>query len=334
MELLAANQTHEMIEAVLTTIAAPMLLWNVFSQVLLPILVLVGFGWLLDRRCRMDLNTLVKLNIYLFVPAFIFHEVVTSALQAGFAMRVMLFTATILASMFLLSALVSALFGYERTQTRGLQLATMFYNSGNYGVPLMALAFPQTGPLLQVFVLLTQNICTFTVGLFLASSTQVRGLRALLPMFRQVSLWAVASALLVRFFGVPVTQWRWLWVPLDYLHHGLVGLALVTLGAQLSKTRVQQSPARLSWALGIRLFGGPLLAAMLCGRFGFHGEEAIVMIVSAAFPTAINTALLAHEFKADAQFAAAAVFYSTLASMFTVTCIIALLRVPDILALF
>lgn len=58
------------------------------------------------------------------------------------------------------------------------------------------------------------------------------------------------------------------------------------------------------------------------------------MIVSAAFPTAINTALLAHEFKADAQFAAAAVFYSTLASMFTVTCIIALLRVPDILALF
>lgn len=233
MELLAANQTHEMIEAVLTTIAAPMLLWNVFSQVLLPILVLVGFGWLLDRRCRMDLNTLVKLNIYLFVPAFIFHEVVTSALQAGFAMRVMLFTATILASMFLLSALVSALFGYERTQTRGLQLATMFYNSGNYGVPLMALAFPQTGPLLQVFVLLTQNICTFTVGLFLASSTQVRGLRALLPMFRQVSLWAVASALLVRFFGVPVTQWRWLWVPLDYLHHGLVGLARNTRRATL-----------------------------------------------------------------------------------------------------
>jgi hypothetical protein len=30
----------------------------------------------------------------------------------------------------------------------------MFYNSGNYGVPLMTLAFPATGPLLQVFVVL------------------------------------------------------------------------------------------------------------------------------------------------------------------------------------
>jgi malate permease and related proteins len=48
--------------------------------------------------------------------------------------------------------------------------------------------------------------------------------------------------------------------------------------------------------------------------------------VSASFPTAVNTALLAHEFNADSQFAAAAVFYSTLLSMLTVTLLIALLH--------
>ena len=58
------------------------------------------------------------------------------------------------------------------------------------------------------------------------------------------------------------------------------------------------------------------------------------MIISAAFPTAVNTALLAHEFKADSDFAAAVVFYSTLASMFTVTCLIAVLRLPEVLAMF
>ena len=42
-----------------------MLLWTVFTQVLLPILVLFGLGWLLDRRARLDITTLVKLNIYL-----------------------------------------------------------------------------------------------------------------------------------------------------------------------------------------------------------------------------------------------------------------------------
>ena len=311
-----------------------MLLWSVFSQILLPILVLVGCGWLIDKCFRLDLGGLVKLNIYLFVPAFIFHEVVLSSLGAQFALRVMLFTGCVLLGMFLLSALIGRLRGYEHPQTRALQLATMFYNSGNFGVPLMALAFPQTGPLLQVFVMLTQNISTFTIGLFLASSAQNTGWRALLPITRQVSLWAVFSALIVRWFELPVTQWRWLWVPVEYLHRGLVGLALVTLGIQLSKTRVRQSVGPISWALTIRLIAGPLLAAGLCWKFGFTGEQAAVLVVSASFPTAINTALLAHEFNADAHFAASSVFYSTLASMISVTALIALLRNPSILALF
>jgi hypothetical protein len=50
------------------------------------------------------------------------------------------------------------------------------------------------------------------------------------------------------------------------------------------------------------------------------------MILSSSFPTAVNTALLAHEFRADAGFAAAAVFYSTIGSMFTVTALVVALR--------
>jgi predicted permease len=311
-----------------------MLLWKVFSQVLLPILVLVACGWLLERRVRVDLTTLIKLNIYVLVPAFIFREVVSSSLGAGFAVRVMAFTVTIQLGMFLLSAVVARLSGYERRQARSLQLATMFYNSGNYGVPLMSLAFPATGPVLQVFVVLTQNICTFTVGVFLSSPESEKGWRFLLPMFRQISLWAVLCAVLVRYWEVPVHEWRWLWVPVEYLHHALVGVALVTLGVQLSRVEVNQSFGRLSWALGLRLLAGPALAAGLCHAFGFYGEEAVVLVLSAAFPTAVNIALLAHEFQADSQFAASVVFYSTLASMVTVPCLIAVLRVPEVLAFF
>lgn len=311
-----------------------MLFWNVFSQVLLPILVMVSFGWLLDRSVRMDLRSLIKLNIHVFVPAFIFREVVLSSLGAGFAIRVMAFTGSIQLGMFLLSALVAKLSGYEKRQARALQLATMFYNSGNYGVPLMMLAFPATGPLLQVFVVLTQNICTFTVGVFLSSPAEGGGWRVFLPMVRQISLWAVLCAVAVRHWEVPVEQWRWLWVPVEYLHNALVGLALVTLGVQLSQTQVQQNAGRLSWALGLRLLAGPVLAAALCHGFGFYGEEALVLVLSAAFPTAVNIALLAHEFEADPQFAAAVVFYSTLASMVTVTCLIAVLRVPEVVAFF
>jgi len=302
------------------------LLWSVFTQVLLPILVLFGFGWLLDRRARLDITTLVKLNIYLFVPAFMFVHVVDSHLDGGQAARIMGFTATIIGSMFFICAFIGWWRKYPREQTRSLQLATMFYNSGNYGIPLMALAFPGLGPLMQVFIVLTQNISTFTVGLTLAASTHHKGWRIALPMLRQVSLWTILSAFLVRIFHVPVQQWTWLWVPLQYISDSLVALALVTLGVQLSQTHARQSLSRIGWALGLRLLIAPLLAFALVPVFGFTGEEATIMIVSSSFPTAVNTALIAHEFKADSQFAAAAVFYTTMFSMLSVTVLIAVLK--------
>jgi predicted permease len=302
------------------------LLWSVFTQVLLPILVLFGLGWLLDRRARLDISTLVKLNIYLFVPAFMFVHVVDSPLGGAQAARIMGFTATIIGSMFVLCVLIGWWRKYAREQTRSLQLAAMFYNSGNYGIPLMALAFPGLGPVMQVFIVLTQNISTFTVGLMLAASTQHRGWRVALPMLRQISLWAIVAAFTVRLLHLPVQGVRWIWVPLQYVSDSLVALALVTLGVQLSQTRARQSLSRIGWALGLRLLIAPLLAIALVPVFGFKGEEATIMIVSSSFPTAVNTALIAHEFKADAQFAAAAVFYTTLFSMFTVTVLIALLH--------
>ena len=82
----------------------------------------------------------------------------------------------------------------------------------------------------------------------------------------------------------------------------------------------------MAWALGLRLIGGPLVAAGIAKLFGFTGETAAVLILGASAPTAINTALLAHEFKAEGGFAAAAVFYSTLLSIVTVTIVVAVLK--------
>lgn len=311
-----------------------MLLWSVFTQVLLPILVMFGCGWVLDRRCQLDLGTLVKLNIHLLVPAFIFHEVVNSHLDSGLATRVFGFTFAIILAMLVLGAVIGRMLGYQREQTRALQLGSMFYNSGNYGIPLMSLAYPENGPALQVFIILAQNISTFTIGLLLASSVRAQGWRAVVPMLRQLSLWAVATAFAVRASGWKIQEVRWLWVPLEYFSHAIVGVALVTLGVQMSKVTARQDFSRIGWAVALRLLGGPLLACVLVGVFGFQGETARILILSAAFPTAVNAALIAHEFKADAQFAAAAVFYSTLASMITVTLLIALLRLPQIAAIF
>jgi predicted permease len=183
-----------------------------------------------------------------------------------------------------------------------------------------------------VFIVLVQNVGNFTVGVFLVSSAKNRGWRAVLPVLRQPSIWAVTTALIVR--GMHGTfdpqhfdpAMRWLWTPVTYFHDGLVAMALLTLGVQLSKTAARATLPRLGGALVLRLLVGPLVGWGIALLFPFHGELLKTMILSTAFPTAVNTALIAHEFKADTVYATGAVFWSTLFSMVTVTALIVVLK--------
>jgi predicted permease len=232
-------------------VAAAVLVFSVFTQVLLPILLMFGAGWALDRRWNVDLATVVKLNINIFVPAFIFYELSTKEVQGRTAWMVVGYTIAVVAVLFIIAGLVARWRRYSLAQTRSLQIASVFYNSANYGIPLMHLAYPGQSEALQVFIILVQNIGNFTLGVFLVSSAKTKGWRGALPIFRQPSVWAVISALTLRGFLGPVNpdlagSMRWLWVPLKYFHDGLVAVALITLGVQLSKTAARATATRPS----------------------------------------------------------------------------------------
>ncbi len=210
----------------------------------------------------------------------------------------------------------------------------MFYNAGNFGLPLVTLAFGEKAAVVQVYVLVTMNVSTFTVGLFLAQSRgEAPGShgRALLNVLRQPTLYAVLAGILCRNFHIPlvdrpVTELTWIWQPAQLFAGGLIGFALVTLGVQMSQTKPAPFRAPLLSALGIRLLLGPLLAVGVSKVFGFSPETSASLILAAGAPTAVNTALLTHEFGGDVSFATSAVYYSTLISMLTTTVILAVLK--------
>ncbi|NNE91700.1 MAG: AEC family transporter [Verrucomicrobiales bacterium] len=294
---------------------------EIFRDVCLPILLIMAIGWIMDRRFNLNLDALVKLNIYLFVPVFIFVKLAESDLAGGEAVLVVVFTLCIILAMGAGSWVICRLRGDGFSERTAMQLSTMFYNSGNWGIPLMTLAFTDLGPVVQVFVLATMNVTTFSIGLLLANShleTEGPAWRKFLPMLRQPSIYAITAGLLVRHFEIPVENVAVIWGPLNSIAAGLVAFALLTLGVQLSKTKPPSIAGRVAWALGLRLLGGPALAIGLTKLFGFSGEIAAILIIGAASPTAVNTALIAHEFKADSRFAAAIVFYSTIIAGFVV----------------
>ncbi|MFT5467691.1 MAG: putative permease [Verrucomicrobiales bacterium] len=306
---------------------------SLFLTVFAPIVVVILIGVGIDRKFTLDLSTLVKINLYIFVPSFLFHRLLLADIPGGQQLLVVAFTLCSIAAMAVLSLTAAAVFRLKGQSSKALQLSTMFYNCGNWGIPMTALAFPDTGPAIQAFVLMTMNICVFTFGLLLASShtdtpRKPGWWRPLLPMLRQPSLWAIAAALTIKGFEfeTQIKSFVAIWKPLEFLAGGLVAMALLTLGVQLSQTKPPPVRGHMSLALVIRLICGPLVAALLAWAFGFEGTIAGVLILGAAAPTAVNTALLAHEFKADGKFAAAAVFYTTIFSAATATILLFILK--------
>ncbi|MES2476758.1 MAG: AEC family transporter [Verrucomicrobiota bacterium] len=303
--------------------------FQLFLNVCAPIFLIVGLGWLLDRKFRLHLESLVKLNIYLLVPAFIFTHVLDTELAGAEALRIVAFTLATIALMFVGSWLAARWFKMPIRQRQSLSLATMFYNCGNYGLPLVTLAFGREAAAIQIYVLATMNVATYTIGLFLA---QAHGegdgshRKALSKVLRQPTIYALLAAIFCKSLALPVKEIIWIWQPLDLLQSGLIGFALITLGVQMSQTRPAPFRAPLWSAMGLRLVAAPLLAVPLVMAMGFSREASASLILAAAAPTAVNTALLAHEFGGDIPFSTSAVYYSTLFSMGTTTLLLYILK--------
>ena len=308
---------------------SPVLVLDIFLNVCLPILAVMGLGWGLDRKFHFHLETLVKLNIYLLVPAFIFSRILDTELSHSESLRIVGFTEATIAAMFFLSILASKALKLDPKRAQAMKLATMFYNCGNYGLPLITLAFGHEGAAVQVYVLATMNVATFTLGLFLAherheSAGQHR--RALMSVLRQPTLYALAAGVICKSLQLPVQHITWIWQPLQLVQGCLVGFALITLGVQLSQTKPAPFRAPLLAALTLRLLISPVIALGLCHLMGFSREASASLILAAGAPTAVNTAMLAHEFGGDASFATSSVYYTTLFSVVTTTLNLAILR--------
>ena len=326
----------------------------IFLDILAPILVLVALGALMRRKFAVEMPTLSKLNIYLFVPAFIFDVVARSRLPWSAMAGVMVVTALNVLGLGVVVWALGKVARVRRQTLAAVALAVMFYNSGNYGLPLAALAFPpgaspgtpsaggeRDGAAVQAFVVFAMNLLTFTVGLAIAAWAGTgewrQGVRT---YFRLPMLPAVAAALLARWWTgsapgreLPAAIAK----PAEYLAQGLIPLALVTLGAQLADNPRRPRWRPMSAILFLRLVYGPVqMALILYGLhvigykpldlWGDHAWPAAALILTAGVPTAINTLLLVLEVGGETELAADSVFWTTVASCVTMALWLVVIR--------
>ena len=320
-----------------TIIELPAQLGQVFYTIVLPVLLLAGIGYVIQRRLGLDMPTLARLNFYFTAPGMIYVSVVASKVSAAQVVQVVRFTLVMLAVLAVLTLLVAVVRRVPRDQRNPMLMSSLMYNAGNYGLPLQDLAFRSSGlsaeaMSLQVFVVLVQNFMGFTLGVFLAASgRQDRHWREnLMQILRFPSVYALVAALLT----VQARSWlgsaapdvsRWMapfWYALEKMRLAYVPLALATLGAQLALIPRGRSDYPVRLTVLLRLAVSPLLALGLIYLLDLRGFAAQVMLISTAVPTAVNCALLCLQFQNHPNFAARVVFYGTLLSPATVTGVI------------
>ena len=217
-------------------------------------------------------------------------------------------------------ALFSA--GPYRGQRRVLTLAVIYYNGGNYGLPLVSLAFGDDGLTVLTLILTVQNLAGFTLGLWLIGGGRQAWPEVLKGFLNVPAVYAILGGLLLKAGDIQLAQP--LRDPLTYLADGMIPIALMTLGVQLARGRIGGHLVAVSTVSLVRLVLSPLLAAGLVTMWAFFLSPEIwsiapILIAVAGVPTAVGVYIFSIEYKRDPDLASQIIFWTTLLSAFTMT---------------
>ncbi len=291
--------------------------FQIAFDVILPIFLVMGLGFLLSKSFSLDLGTLSKLNFYVFIPVFMFYSLLVFKPAGREIALTVLFNFLLAALTFLVMAGLTRALRFKPDMAAASILAVMVFNSANYGIPVVQLAFQGEGVAIQVITITAMNILTYTFGILIAGGWgQWR--KGLDTIFKLPVLYALLAALALRALDLrlpdPVMS------SLKWTSEGMLSIALITLGAQLGKEGITlRHPKELWFTIASRLILGPFLAFLLIHFLGIHGLLAKVLFVSSAFPTAVITVMFGIEYDKEPVFTADVAFMTTLLSAVTVT---------------
>lgn len=295
-----------------------------FWDVVLPILLIAACGFALERKRPLAMSTLTALQVNVFMPAFMVARVAKSDLtweQMGWVIGAMV-CATLL-----VGAPVWVCLRRRRMALGSaavLVLASAVFNSGNFGIPLAERAYGPAGGAVQALVLLVSNITMWLGGYLLLASAN-GGIRQALAEYARTPLFASLGLALALKGG----NWHLpgpVQYSLDSIAGGLVPVALMTLGAQLSSRVRWPHWRRVGPVLFLKLLGMPLAMGAVVGALGLWPWPGAMLVVASAAPSAVNTFILALELDADSELAAECVFWTTVLSAITVTLVLAVVQ--------
>ncbi len=295
----------------------------ILCDISLPILILILTGYIFQKIFKADVRSFTKLFIYVLTPAIIFVKILDVKFTAELLAIAGAFIIMLQVSMFVISMLICRLFRYPKSMRNAAINSLTLFNTGNYGIPLIDLAF-NGNPIAvtsQILIVVIQNITTNTIGVYLAGSGGGDGKKALKSIVRMPAIYVIVLGIIVNLVQIKIPDT--IMVPLDYLADGFFAMALIGLGVQLAEVSVRIGGLKKVLSISIiKVVSAPVLGFLFVLLLGVKGLLAQALIIGISTPTAVNSAILAREFNNEPAFAAQIVVVTTVLCTLTLPIVI------------
>ena len=282
---------------------------GIFLDILGPVLVLVVIGAVAGRRLEIAPEPLARLAYWVIGPAFIFDSLANAGLASDALARIA--AASLVA--FAVSALFALALAARLPRDRRSMIVTTgaWGNAGNFGLAIVTFTFDDAAIPFAAVCLVVVN----TAGLIIGVATAHGGWSGVARAFTRPMTLVVVPALLVNFGDVDVP--KSIDRPIGLLAGAIIPLMLITLGIQLGQMGRPQLDLDVGRSLAAKLMVQPLVAMLTVRLFGLGDTAAGAVVLQAAMPAAVFTAVLAIEQRSRPDETATIVMAGTLASVIT-----------------
>lgn len=308
-----------------------MQLLQIMLDVIAPIMLVMGFGFIIGRRFDPDPRSLSVFLIYLFTPALVFSGIYTTELPTGDLVGVALVAIGVALVMMAVGYGVARLLRYTPRAESSLILTVVLVNAANYGIPLNTFAFGETGGNVAIFYYVVSALVGNVLGVFFASRGTVPAREAVANVFKVPIAYAAIIGLALNLADVtlPTIIQRSV---IDIAAPASIPVMLALLGLQLSRVTIRPDDTQedaadvdtlatdwvaVATASGLRLLVAPIVAIGLASAVGLSGITFNVAVVESSMPTAVLASALATQFGGDARYVSAVTLVTTLVSILT-----------------
>ena len=313
---------------------------QILYNILLPLLLMVGLGTLIQRYQPLSLGTLARVSMYLLVPSFLLIKIYDSDIPWREVALIALVFLIVLGTLGVLLYVSGRGMGMANETVAAAILSSVVVNAGNFGIPVAHLLYveggtlfagqadPEAGLHVQALVVMLSNLMIWILGYMVLAVAKGGRAREALGVFKLPMPYALVGAFVLReirlrsFNGVDFLP-VWASFPLRSLSGALVPMMLVALGAQLAKGARWRRWREVVPIAFIKLLAVPALIGVAVYAFGLWPWPGAQLIIGAAAPTAVNTLILTIELDGDAELTGDVVFWTTIFSGITVAGVIA-----------